>query len=105
MPSQTDDPTPSSAQLALQDHSALLVFSGGQTRPDNPPATEGQSYHALALVAGLIPPAPSFQRATTEDFALDSFENVLFSLARFREVTGRWPAKVTVVGFEMKRAR
>lgn len=44
-------------------------------------------------------------RATTEEFALDSYTNLLFSYARFKEVTGRWPEKVTVVGFEMKRAR
>lgn len=44
-------------------------------------------------------------RTTTEDYALDSFQNLLFSLARFREVTGSYPTRVTVVGYEMKRAR
>lgn len=44
-------------------------------------------------------------RMTTENFALDSFENLLFSIARFREFTGRYPARVTVVGFKMKKSR
>jgi hypothetical protein len=94
-----------SVQETLKDSNSLLVFSGGQTRPDAPPTTESQSYLRLALDAGLLPAAPAFQRATTEEFALDSYENVLFSLARFKEVTGRWPRRMTVVGFEMKRAR
>ncbi|GHJ84673.1 hypothetical protein NliqN6_1075 [Naganishia liquefaciens] len=90
---------------ALKDPHSLLVFSGGQTRPDAPPTTEAQSYLRLALDSGLLPPPPEFIRATTEDFALDSYTNVLFSLARFKEVTGRWPSRMTVVGFEMKRPR
>lgn len=71
--------------------------------------TEGESYLRLAISASLLPtaPAPStpFVRATTEDFALDSYENLLFSLARFHEVVGRYPARVTVVGFGVKEAR
>lgn len=48
---------------------------------------------------------PPFPRATTEDHALDSFQNLLFSIARFREYTGRYPTKITVVGYEFKRSR
>ncbi|KAJ9115070.1 hypothetical protein QFC22_005398 [Naganishia vaughanmartiniae] len=81
------------------------ISRGGQTRPDTPPTTESQSYLRLAIESGLLPAAPEFWRVTTEEFALDSFENVLFSLARFKEMTGHWPKKMTVVGFEMKRRR
>jgi hypothetical protein len=42
---------------------------------------------------------------TIEDAALDSFQNVLFSIARFRELTGRYPARITVVGHDFKRRR
>jgi hypothetical protein len=42
------------------------------------------------------------QRAVVEDFARDSLENLLFSIARFRQVTGRYPARFTVVGFDFK---
>ena len=74
----------------------------------------------LAAVSGLLPTSPpspsspksqsqsqprSLLRATTEDYALDSYQNLLFSLARFHEYTGRWPSKITVVGYEMKRRR
>lgn len=46
-----------------------------------------------------------FPRATTETYALDSYQNLLFSLARFHEITGRYPLQVTIVGYEMKRRR
>lgn len=36
---------------------------------------------------------------------MDSFQNLLFSIARFREYTGHFPEKITVVGYEMKRSR
>ena len=42
---------------------------------------------------------------TTEDDALDSYQNLLFSIARFHEYTGRWPSRITVVGYEFKRRR
>ncbi|WFD03333.1 hypothetical protein MOBT1_002022 [Malassezia obtusa] len=47
----------------------------------------------------------SHLRMTTENFALDSFENLLFSIARFREYTGFYPEKVTVVGYKFKEKR
>jgi hypothetical protein len=55
---------------------------------------EERTHHAL-----------SFPRATTETYALDSYQNLLFSLTRFHEITGRYPVQVTVVGYEMKRRR
>jgi hypothetical protein len=44
-------------------------------------------------------------RVATEEYALDSYQNLLFAIARFREVTGNWPGKITVVGYGMKRRR
>lgn len=40
-----------------------------------------------------------------QEHARDSFENLLFSVCRFREVTGRYPAHITVVSFEFKHER
>lgn len=44
-------------------------------------------------------------RMTTENFALDSYQNLLFSIARFREYTGSYPERITVVGYGMKKSR
>lgn len=116
--------------LAREDENALLVFSGyevcipeflplssrryrasGQTRRTST-TTEAESYMRLALAAGVLPvhspsarePSPAL-RATTENYALDSYQNLLFSIARFHEYTGRYPEQITVVGYEMKRRR
>jgi hypothetical protein len=43
--------------------------------------------------------------AFTEEFARDSFENLLFGICRFAEVTGRYPDQVTFVSWEFKRRR
>ncbi|TCD64737.1 hypothetical protein EIP91_003693 [Steccherinum ochraceum] len=99
------------AELALQDENSLLVFSGGQTRR-NSTTTEGESYLRLASQTGMFKPnhrgisdLEPFRRATTENYALDSFQNLLFAIARFHEYTGRYPELITVVGYEMKRKR
>jgi hypothetical protein len=80
---------------------SFAVFRG-QTRPEST-TTEAESYHRLAIETKMLP--PRFWRATSENYALDSFQNLLFSIARFHEMTGRYPEQITVVGYEMKRAR
>lgn len=101
-----EPPPPRSPISLLLTPTALLVQSrSGQTRTDTPPTTESQSYLRLAIASQLLPPISEFRRATTEEYALDSLQNLLFGYARFREVTGGWPRKVTVVGYEMKRPR
>lgn len=87
--------------------------------------TEASSYYRLAHITNLfnlsssashapnlphttaIDPdlTPIFPRATTEDYALDSYQNLLFSIARFREVSGTFPRRITIIGFDMKRRR
>jgi hypothetical protein len=54
---------------------------------------------------GLLLSADMFTRVTIEDAALDSFQNVLFSIARFCELTGAYPTRITVVGHDFKRRR
>ena len=36
-------------------------------------------------------------RAVSEEYATNSLENLMFSVCRFREVTGRYPERVSVV--------
>lgn len=40
-----------------------------------------------------------------QEHARDSFENVLFSLCRFFELTGHYPAKITAVSYTLKQQR
>ena len=76
----------------------------GQTRLSST-TTEAQSYLNLANSADVFRSPVPFLRVTTEDHALDSFQNLLFSIARFHEYTGHYPTKITVVGYEFKRPR
>ncbi|CAE7478516.1 unnamed protein product [Symbiodinium natans] len=113
-------------EAAALDPKALLIFSGGQTRAAAGPRDEGWSYYRVAeyfdwwgettsrpdlwteaqqrsqRTSTYLPVA---QRTVTEEFALDSFQNVLFSLCRFREVVGHYPDKITVVSFTFKKHR
>lgn len=94
--------------LAEQDPNALLVFSGGQTRRSAGPKSEAAAYHQVADHFGwwgLDAATRVRGRAVLEEFSTDSLQNLLFSLCRFREITGSYPAHVTVVSFSFKRER
>lgn len=83
---------------------ALAVFSGGYTHLDLGPISEGSTYIQAGVANGDISPE-SMSRCVAEEFARDSFENLLFSLCRFKQHTGEYPHEVVVVGFEFKRER
>lgn len=80
---------------------SFLIFSGGRTTSAS--RTEAQGYEQVHL--GLDDPFGIGDRYTTEDHATDSFQNVLFSLLRFRQVVGRYPRDITVVTHAFKRDR
>ncbi|KAI9510926.1 hypothetical protein F5148DRAFT_1010229 [Russula earlei] len=92
------------AQIATEDPRALLVFSGGFTSPYSA-TSEGESYLRFARATGILPSIDVFSRVTTEDASLDSFQNLLFSIARFREITGAYPTRITVVSHRFKHYR
>lgn len=107
---------------ARRDPQALVVFSGGETRAATGPETEASSYYRVAdamnLWAGTEAVGEQQQqpssvdatatlraRTVTEEFATDSYENLLFSICRFYEVTQSYPTKITMVSFTFKRRR
>lgn len=91
--------------VAGRDASSLLVFSGGQTRREAGPRSEAQSYWNLAEHFRWWSPPEVSERATTEEFARDSFENLLFGICRFKECTGRYPHTIKVVSWTFKEER
>jgi len=91
---------------AQQDPRSLLVFSGGQTRSTAGPKSEGGAYWAVAEHFDWWGATATVRhRAVVEDYARDSFENLLFAVGRFKEVVGQYPSKFTVVGYAFKRDR
>ncbi|XP_050365215.1 uncharacterized protein C57A10.07 isoform X2 [Argentina anserina] len=92
-------------ETAAKDNAALLLFSGGETRRDAGPRSEAQSYWAVAESKKWFGKEDVRQRALTEEHARDSFENLLFSVCRFRELTGMYPHNITVVSYDFKEER
>jgi len=92
-------------ELAAAEPSPLLVFAGGQSDAAAGPRSEGQGYWLIAESAGWWGHTGVRGRATTEEFSLDSFQNLLYAVCRFREVAGRYPARLTAVGWAFKSAR
>mmetsp|Transcript_99561 Transcript_99561/g.149099 ORF Transcript_99561/g.149099 Transcript_99561/m.149099 type:complete len:196 (-) Transcript_99561:290-877(-) len=48
---------------------------------------------------------PVRERVHTEEFARDSFQNLLFSICRFKQLTLTYPSKITVVSLPFKENR
>lgn len=92
-------------RLAAANPGALLVFSGGQTREDAGRRSEAESYWDIAQAAGWWGFEEVQERAGKEDYARDSFENLLYGLALFRRHAGWWPRQVTVCGWKFKGRR
>jgi hypothetical protein len=92
-------------ELSAKYSNALLVFSGGQTCYEAGPRSEGQSYWLLANHFSWWDRTHVRERATTEEFACDSYENLLFGIARFRECTGHFPNSIEIVGWRFKSER
>lgn len=93
-------------EMMKQDPASVLIFSGGETRKDVGPYSEALSYFFLAHNKLWLPEeSPINDRVALEEYARDSFENLLFSMCRFKEVTGHYPSKISVVGFDFKSNR
>lgn len=85
---------------------AVLLFSGGATRESAGPLSEALSYYRVASALGFFGDDDALRaRVHTEEYARDSFENLLFSMCRFHELTGTWPRNVTVIGYAFKEVR
>lgn len=91
--------------LAAADPQALLIFSGGETRREAGRVSEAASYLWIARHFDWFGHPGVGSRTATEEFARDSFENLLFGLCRFKECTGRYPARVCLAGWAFKRGR
>jgi hypothetical protein len=55
----------------------------------------------LCVLAAALHMLPS----CLQEHARDSFENVLFSLCRFFELTGHYPVRMTAVSYTLKQQR
>ncbi|KAI5969181.1 hypothetical protein CANMA_001848 [Candida margitis] len=86
-----------------KDPQSYLIISGGETKKEAGPTSEAFSYYAL--IDQVVKNEVGVDRVTTENYARDSFENVIFSICRFYEVWKKYPEQITIIGFEFKRDR
>jgi hypothetical protein len=123
MPTFIDHITAGIQQLSSNKF-AILVFSGGSTKPDRTQTSEAESYRLYAMRQGLLGSDDLIMRTFSEVDATDSFQNVLFSLLRFPQFVKRYhqhctdgavsacaahqlpfPQKLILISHDFKRAR
>ena len=92
-------------RLASLDPKSLLIFSAGGPDVHPGPMDAGTSYYQVADAMNLWRGSTVRSRTATERLSLDSFQNLLFAICRFFELTGRYPNQITVVSFNFKRRR
>jgi hypothetical protein len=81
----------------------LLMFSGGTTTKERV-RSEAEGYERVYL--GLFGKVHAgIERHATEQYATDSYQNLLFSILRFRKLVGRYPEFVTVITHAFKEER
>lgn len=90
--------------ISKSDVKSMLLFSGGQTRVDAGPISEGLSYYMYSKIMGWLED-DLLDRVNVEEYATDSFENLIFSVCRFKELAGVYPSRITIVGFDFKKKR
>lgn len=95
------------AELAAEDESSLLLFSGGRTRKEAGHWSEAATYKAIAERFEYWAKSPQkiMARVALEEFARDSLQNLEFSLYKFYQLTGHYPRYTTVVGWQFKAER
>ena len=97
-------------RLLGQDPESLLLLSGGRTRPDAGAWSEAATYRAIAeshrfWESDERARAELEERVGIEPFARDSLENLQYSVARFQDLTSRYPGRITIVGWSFKQPR
>jgi hypothetical protein len=78
----------------------MLFFSGGKTQAEINASEAGSYFHAATLKNFL-----KSTRFVVETRATDSYQNLLFSVVRFQQLTGSYPTKITVITHAFKERR
>lgn len=94
-------------KLAHINPNSLLVFSGGKTRyyVSDEALSEARSYKRIAEQFKWWGYDVIEEHIALEEYARDSFENLLFSICCFRGITEKYPETITIVGWAFKSER
>ncbi|OCK75046.1 hypothetical protein K432DRAFT_277321, partial [Lepidopterella palustris CBS 459.81] len=92
----------------------ILIFSGGATARHVTELSEARSYYHAAISHSLSRGENGWGRAgklhwegrlLLEEQATDSFQNLLFSIALFRQKTGHYPSQIRIITHAFKASR
>lgn len=92
-----------------KDHGQVkLVISGGRTKPGR--CSESASYLRLMKEENMLASERHSDirledHIILEEYATDSYQNLLFSILRYHAETGSWPAMITVITHAFKTER
>ena len=88
--------------IELIDSESLLIFSGGRTRKESGREwSEARTYDEIAKTLRGYPA----DRVVLEEYARDSFQNLDFSICKFKQIFGYEPSRIRVVGWSFKSNR
>lgn len=94
----------------LQIYKLLNAIDNDLALPDSLRSEEIIITHCRRIISNLSTQNVSLKELfenhiSTEEFALDSFENLIYSIGRFYELVKRYPSFIKIVGFGFKRTR
>ena len=101
------------AALLRHDPDSVLMFSGGKTQ-DLLRRTEAESYSQVFIKMHMWQRIEDYGsdvdkarmlRTIRERHATDSYQNLLFSIAKFRKLAGQYPKTITVITHAFKERR
>lgn len=92
-------------EILLSDKKALLFFSGGMTSREAGFLSEARGYFDAVMRLYPVLPENAAGRIFLEEYACDSYQNLLFSINLFEQTTGHKPENVSLVSWRFKKNR
>jgi hypothetical protein len=80
-----------------------LAFSGGATNLNHPNLSEGQGYFNAAVASQKY--GETVNSVILEELATDTYQNLMFSILKYRAVKGSYPHSIIVITHNFKSQR
>ncbi len=92
-------------KMLSEKENSVLIISGGRTREEAKSLSEAESYYKIAKLKDWFGNKNVKEKVFLEEYARDSFENLLFSLCRYSELFNDLPQKTYLVTWKFKKER
>lgn len=92
-------------KLLSEKENSILIISGGKTRQEALNLSEAVSYYNIAELENWFGFVNVKERTFLEEYARDSFENLLFSICRYYQLFKSMPEKNILITWKFKEER